>query len=204
MKNLKININKVWVVLFTMFASGQAFAQSTNIGSMFVSFQPSIQALIKLVIAVSMIMGISLIINSIYQFAKLGEGNGQRGDGVKAPIFTFLSGIALFGLMLSLRTIGETIAMGSGPGDFLMPSSSGTSTATQAIILAILWFVRLVGFIALVRGILLFYKYGQGQSNQGELGRALTHLFGGVMAIHIDSTARILAGTFAPGVAFPI
>ena len=191
--------------LFGLFGMTSAFAQSTNIGSMFVSFQPSVQALIKLTIVSSMIIGLVLVINAIYQLAKLGEG-GQRGENFKGPLFTFFTGIALFGLMLSLRTVGETMMMGSGPGDFLMPGASTTGGASQAIILAILWFVRLVGFIALIRGFLLLNKHGQtqGGGGQGELGRGLTHIFGGVAAIHIDVTARILAATFAPGVAFPI
>lgn len=199
------NIKKIFTAFSIMLMTAPAFAQSANVGSMFVAFQPSVQALIKLAIAVSMIMGLVLIINSIYKLAQLGENAGQRGESLKGPLFTFACGIALFGLMLSLRTVGETMLMGSGPGDFLLPGSSGASGMSQTVILAVLWFIRLVGFLALIRGFLLLNKHGQANGGQqGELGRGLTHIFGGVAAIHIDFTARILANTFAPGVTFPI
>lgn len=200
-------IKKIFISLSAALLGTPVFAAplGTDIGNMFVAFQPSVQSLIKLTIAVSMIMGLVLIINSIYKLAQLGEGGNQRGEGLKGPLVMFACGIALFGLMISLRTVGETMLMGSGPGDFLLPSSSGSGAST-VIIVAILWFIRLVGFIALVRGFLLLNRHGQqaGGGQQGELGRGLTHIFGGVAAIHIDFTAKVLANTFAPGVSFPI
>ena len=188
-------------------STSQVFAQSTNptsVASMFVAFQPSVQSLIKLTIAISMIVGLYLIISSIHKMAQLGDTGGQRGETIKGPLIMFFCGIALFGLMLSLRTVGETIMMGSGPGNFLMPSGVVGGQSAAAIV-AIMWFIRLVGFIAVVRGFLLLNKHGQGHGpGQGELGRGLTHIFGGVMAIHVDKTAKILAATFTPGLTLPI
>lgn len=199
-------MNKITKTISTIFftlITSSAFAQGTSVSSMFVSFQPSVQALIKLTIAVSMIIGLGLIIGSIHKMATLGES--QRGETIKGPLVMFFCGVALFGLMMSMRTVGETILMGGGPGNFLMPASNGMGGASAAAIVAIMWFIRLVGFIAVVRGFLLLNKHGQSNGQgQGELGRGLTHIFGGVMAIHIDVTAKMLAATFTPGLTLPI
>lgn len=198
----KNNTLKFFLPLAALLSASSTWAQSTSITSMFVAFQPSVQALIKLTIAASMIIGLYLIINSIYKLAQLGESGGQRGESYKGPLTMFFCGIALFGLMMSLRTVGETMMMGSGPGDFLMPSGGGATGAAGPAIVAVLWFIRLVGFIAIVRGFLLLNKHGQG-GQQGELGRGLVHILGGTAAIHVDFTARMLAATFTPGLTLP-
>lgn len=204
-KNFFQSISTLALLAFCSIASAQtpaAQGAKGTLASMFVAFQPSVQSLIKLTIAASMIIGLYLVINSIYKLATLGESGGQRGDSAKGPLIMFFCGIALFGLMLSLRTVGETMMMGSGPGNFLMPTNSALNGPSAAAVVAIMWFIRLIGFIAIIRGFLLLNKHGQG-GQQGELGRGLTHILGGTACVHIDFTARVMANTFAPGMSLP-
>ena len=109
----------------------------------------------------------------------------------------FFVGIGIFSLISTVSILSQTLSMGIGPGDSLVPVRPGLGSVTKEGLTGVLWFVRLVGYIAFIRGWLLLNQAGQGKD--GSIGRALTHLGGGVAAINIDITATILMNTFAPG-----
>lgn len=206
MKNI-INNFKNYILLFSFFMSGQAFAQTssgitTNILTMFENFTNSSKAIISLTMAISTVIGVYLVGSSIYKMATLGDTGGQRGETMRGPITRFFIGIMLFSLAYSLNTVGLTISLSQGPGLFLS-EMEGTGNS-KAVITGILWFIRMIGFISVVRGFLILDAHGSGRGGQdGGLGRGLTHIFGGAAAIHIDVFAKVLFNTFAPGMTVP-
>jgi intracellular multiplication protein IcmC len=169
-----------------------------GIGEMFANFQGSAEAIIRLIKAAAYIMGLYLIVGSIFKFTQL---SGQGQTTLKMPLIMFLSGVGIFALTGSLSVASQTLAMGNGPGSLLMPSGAGMNAATSAAILGVLTFIRMVGYLAFIRGWLLLNQHGQGK--EGTLGRGLTHIGGGVAAINVTITAKILANTFAPGLPMP-
>ena len=183
-------------LVLSLFLANSAHAQ--DIGTMFANFTASSEAIIKLVQAVSIIIGVYLVIGSIFKFVQLDRGQ----IGLKTPLIMFLSGIGIFALSGSIAVVTQTMAMGNGPGNILLPNSSKMSAQTSAALLGVLTFIRMVGYIAFVRGWLLINQHAQGK--EGTLGRGLTHIFGGVAAINVVVTAKILANTFAPGLPLPI
>lgn len=176
-----------------------AFAQSSSVSlsSMFANFSSSAEALITLVKYSAYVIGIFLVVGSIFKFSQLGQGQMTA----KTPLTMFFCGIGIFALTSTVSIATQTMAMGDGPGTILMPSSGGFGATTAQALYGVLVFVRLVGYIAFIRGWLLLNQYGQGKD--GTLGRGLTHIFGGVAAINITVTAKILANTFAPGLPLP-
>ena len=67
--------------------------------------------------------------------------------------------------------------------------------------MGVIYFIRLIGYIAFVRGFLLLNQAGSGQQGQqGSIGRGLTHIFGGAAAINLKEFATIIGNTIAPGV----
>lgn len=175
-----------------------AFAQLPDISAMFANGISSFDALTNLIKITSYIIGISLVINSIFKFSQLGQ-NQQMSP--KTPIVMFFCGVGIFALTSGISIVSQSMAMGSGPGALLMPTSGGLGVSTAQALLGVLTFIRLVGYIAFIRGWLLINQAGQGKD--GALGRGLTHLFGGVAAINVTITAKILANTFAPGLPMP-
>lgn len=171
-----------------------------SIGSMFANGTASFLALISLVKYMSYLIGLFLVINAIFKLSKLGT---DPQTSPKAPIVSFVVGVAVFSLVGAISIMSTSLAMGNGPGDILL-SSSGSSWTTQtlAALTGVLTFIRLLGYIAFVRGWLMINAAAQG-GRDGSIGRGLTHLFGGVAAINIQVTAKILATTFAPGIPVP-
>lgn len=193
-KNLIVGlISAIAILTFTPEAHAQ-----TDIGAMFANGQASFEALIRLVKFSAYIVGIFLVMGSIFKFSQLGSNPQLQA---KTPITMFVAGIGIFALIGTVSIATQTLAMGSGPGDILLKNTGGWTAQTMAAITGVLTFIRLIGYIAFIRGWLLINQYGMGK--EGTLGKGLTHIFGGVAAINATITAGILANTFAPGVPMP-
>ena len=185
--------NLIYALSFLMIINSAYAAPTPGIGEMFANFQGSAEAIIRLIKASAYIMGLYLIVGSIFKFTQLGQGQMT----LKTPLMMFFSGIGIFALTGTISIASQTLAMGNGPGELLMPSGGGLNAAASAAMLGVLTFIRMVGYLAFVRGFLMLNQHGQGK--EGTLGRGLTHIFGGVAAINVTITAKILANTFAPG-----
>jgi len=200
MFELKKMVLKIVLLLgFFLFVS-PVYAQGTvNLGSMFANFVGSLHQLLDLLQYASYVIGIFLVVGSVYKFSQLGQGNNQLT--VKTPLVMFFVGVAIFALTGSVAVMTQTMAMGSGPGDLLAPSMPGMDAMMGQAMLGVFLFIRLVGYIAFIRGFLLLNQYGQGKNEA--LGKGLVHIFGGIAAINVTVTAQILANTFAPGMPMP-
>lgn len=189
---IKNKTNAIYSLLLLTLVPKTSFAQSSlSLDSVFANFQASSIALTNLVQVSTYAIGLFFILSSIFKFAQLGS-NPQMSP--KVPITMFFVGIFLFSLPSALSVVQETLAMGGGgPGDILVSSTASIGSMTKKGIEGVLWFIRLIGYIAFVRGWLLLNQAGQGKD--GVVGRGLTHILGGVAAINAKLTAEILANS---------
>jgi hypothetical protein len=195
--------NNYWAMLglaalMLMPLESQAAGMSMGIDAMFANFAASSVALTRLVKYISYIIGLFFVINAILKFSQLGS-NQQLTP--KVPLTMFFVGVSIFSLTSVVNMATATMAMGAGPGTILMPSGPAFGAVTAAGLQGVFLFIRLVGYIAFIRGWLLLNLAGQGK--EGTVGRGLTHIFGGVAAINITVTAKILANTLSPGMVLP-
>lgn len=202
MKNFKLIL--MCLLLFSV-SMTSAFAQpaqggGTNIGSMFAAFKDSAIQISILINVAAYIIGAYLIINSIFKFIKA----NQQGGSFKGAIVTFLCGVALFAITGSISMALETMAFAqaTGPGEALLATGTdGMSGAMQEAMTGVLTFMKMVGYLAFVRGWLLLVAAGNGKD--GTLGKGLIHIFGGVALINVTFTAKLVGNTIAPGVPIP-
>ena len=192
-----MKFKNIFFTLALLITISNANAADVGIGTMFANFQGSAEAIIRLIKTSSYVIGLFLVAGSIFKFTQLGQGQMT----VKTPLMMFFSGIGIFALTGTVSIATQTLAMGNGPGSLLMPSAPGMNAAASAAMLGVLTFIRMVGYLAFVRGFLMLNQHGQGK--EGTLGRGLTHIFGGVAAINVTITAKILGNTFAPGLTLP-
>lgn len=193
------------LLLLLALACDSVFAQTggtsgVNIQSMFANFKSSGDSLIRLTQVAAYMIGVFLVMGSVFKFAQVGQGQVT----IRSPIIMFFAGIALIALTGTLAVLTQTMSMGSGPGNILMPSGGGLAASKAQAIMGVLTFIRLIGYIAFIRGWLLINQYGAASQPQpGLLSKALIHMVGGVAAINVQITAKILANTFAPGMPIP-
>lgn len=174
----------------------EVYAQTpVNIGSMFANGTSSFEAITKLIQYSSYLIGTFLIVGSIFKLSQLGSNPQMTA---KTPIVMFAVGAGIFALTGSIAIVSQTLSMGSGPGNALLPTPAGVDASVGAAVRGILTFIRMIGYIAFIRGWLMLNSAGQGKD--GMIGKGLTHLAGGVACINITIFAKMLAATFAPGI----
>lgn len=172
-------------------------AHAENVQEMFIAFSNSYSGIWQFMLGMSYLIGLFLICASVFAWAKVMEGRSQIT--LKVPISLFIVGTLIFQIKSALTTIEDTFSMNhDGVLGAAGGGGGGGGAAGAGAVSAIMGFVQILGFIAFVRGLLILHKYNTGEQRDG-LGRAITHIVGGAMAINIKWTAAMLADTFAPG-----
>ena len=138
---------------------------------------------------VSLIMGVFMLFSGIVQFRKCAESRSMMSQqhGATGPLMMVLAGSALMALpsfldvaLLAFWSTDSPLAYQGGPSGY------------SALIPPILMFVRIVGVVSFIRGIVLLSKVGGQQTQHGTLSRALIHLLSGVLCIHILGTIELM------------
>lgn len=190
-------------ILLSFFSTSVLAATSAlpSIGSMFVNFQTTSKVLTILVAAIAKTIGYFLVVASAYQFIQVANGRLE----IKTPLTTLFVGAFLVVALTSFTAVSNTIDVAFvGPGEvFDVSSSMSSSTAINeqfaAVMAAIFTFMKLIGYVAFVRGALLLKAAGAGKD--GMIGRGLTHIFGGALAINIPVTVKLIGNSL--GVTVP-
>lgn len=190
MKKLHLGLIIALVAMTAIPAEAQ-----TTIGSMFGNGTATWVAAMKALKIAAYLFGAYLIVGGIMKMPQLADPQSRVSP--KTPIAMFLIGIALFSLIGIVDMVSTTMAMGSGAGDVLMQQVNGGSGTMATAITGVLTFIRMIGYIAFIRGWLMLNQSAQGKD--GMMTRAFTHIGGGIAAINVKTTAYMLAATFAPG-----
>lgn len=181
-----------------MLIPGTAMADNVTLGSMFANFTKSAVALTDLVKYSVNIIGLYLVVAAVFKFIKNSQ---DPREGIKTPLVMAAVGICIFSLTDTVSVVAQTMALGDGPGSIIAPSGNGIDASASAAIEGVITFVRLLGYIAFVRGWLFLVDYGNGKTD-GTMSRGLVHICGGIAAINLNLTIKILANTLAPGISF--
>lgn len=199
---IKILVLISLLVCQNVYAQGQGSSGvGTTILSMFGNGLATFNAAIELIKYASYIIGLYLMINSVFKFSQLGDSQSRVSP--KTPIVMFFVGVAIFSLTSSLSIVSQTLALGDvGPGGAIAPSAGGGLDASMvAAMHGVLTFIKMVGYIAFIRGWLMLNQVGLSQGGQNaSVGKGIVHICGGAAAINIELTTKLLANTFAPNV----
>jgi len=157
----------------------------------------SLPALQDLMISLAYILGISLIANGLYKLRNMGDHRYMMSQPteLKGPALSMFVGAMLLYLPSAFSTVTWTLWSQGGSGMMYYTPPTTSSAEFQAIVTVCFQIVAFVGLIAFVRGWLILAKLGD-HSNQGGLGKALSHIIGGVLAYHIDATVYVVQATF--------
>jgi intracellular multiplication protein IcmC len=148
----------------------------------------------RLATAVTFVMGLFFAFRSFFEFKIYGEMRVMmaHSTNVMKPLSTLIVAIVLLfwpdmihQAMLTFFQHGRPYAAGEQGFD---PSSVYTMIGHL---------IQIVGFIAFVRGwILLARAAHQGGQQPGMLGKGITHIIGGIFAVNIFETWRVIQATF--------
>lgn len=179
--------------MISSLASGVSSSSSSSSYSHYL--ETSLSSLANIIEYIAIIMGVGMILSSLFLFKKYGQMRTFMSQQLTMtkPLLTLIGGAAL----LILPTfIGTAERMVWGQSWFSQTMSLDLGTDWTGLLEPVFMLVRLLGVIALIRGILLATKAGGQQSQPGMAGKAAIHFIAGVLCINIDSTARILGNIF--------
>lgn len=150
------------------------------------------QTIGDIVYIVSIMLGVSLLLGAFFQFKRYGEMRTFMSQQMTMagpllmlicasillvlPVFINVELLAIFGSDSPLRYEGST----DGLGQLIPP---------------ILIFVRVIGVIAVVRGVMMLSRAGH-QAQPGTIGKALTQIIAGALCIHILGVTHLMENIF--------
>lgn len=163
------------------------------------------EQLVNLVAAVSYVMGLYFIFRGIgmYKiFATQSFASAQKGE-VAGPLVFLVVGAILMYFPSTLDSSLQTIFGGGGMKDMSSAEDMiGYSTLTSSgenwkeISSVLLKYMKLIGFIAFLRGWTILSKMGHSGAQPGSVGKGIVHIIAGILLINIVDTVNILADTF--------
>lgn len=173
-------------------------AHAENLAQMAQNFEQSFPGIRKLIAGSFALLGLGMVVGSLFAFVRHSEGKGE----LRTAIALFFVGIAFWQANDMVNTLTATMFGGQGNTDLFAYQPGGMSSggALGGAMSAVLGFIQIVGYVAFGRGWILINRYAAGTLEDG-LGRGLTHLAGGVLAINVKVTVMALVNTFAPNMA---
>lgn len=139
----------------------------------------------------ALITGVFLTFLAINEFKKLGEQRSMMSQQHSAmkPTVLLITGAMLLILPSFIGT--AMLAFWGHVSDMQYPGGgSGYAGLTNAVFA----FVRIIGLGSFIRGIILLSRAGGQQSQPGAIGKALIHIFAGVLCLHVVATMNLLGG----------
>lgn len=175
-----------------------------DLGTALANLTYAFEQLVNLVAAISYVMGIYFIFRGIAMykiFATQSFASAQKGE-VAGPMVFMIVGAVLMYFPSTLDTSMQTI-FGYGSAE-IKPASDmlaySTLTASgenwRAISDILIKYMKLIGFIAFLRGWTILSKMGHSGSQPGSVGKGIVHVIAGVLLINIVDTVNLLAVTF--------
>lgn len=147
------------------------------------------QIIAEILQAIAVLMGVGLVLSALMQLKKHAESRGMMGGQapMAGPMVTLIAGAMLLALP---DFIGAAVLAFWGSNS--EQAYPGGGSGWHAIIPAVLMFVRVIGVGSFIRGIVLLSRTGSQQSQPGSLGKALIHIFAGVLCVHITGTISLI------------
>lgn len=170
---------------------------------MFANATDSFTTFIDTAVMTAQLAGIVISIIGLLKFKEYSESGGRVK--ISTPLGLTLVGVLLIALPGTIDMATETLSLGANTGKDLLSEPTGGSGASAVFgagLKGVLIFIKLVGHIAIIKGLFVLKRMSDGQQNQG-MGHAITWIAGGAFAVNVNATTEFLFNTFAPGVPLP-
>ena len=137
-----------------------------------------------------------MIIAAVTGLKRLGQSisvHAPQQSGMSTVLVKFMIGVLLIYLPTTIN-VGVVTFWGKNAGGILR-YTSGDSDQFGMVKEGAIAIVRVIGLISLVKGLVILSR-SVGQSVQpGTFSRGLMHVIGGILAINVVGTLKVIGGT---------
>ncbi|MBP9725957.1 MAG: type IV secretion protein IcmC [Gammaproteobacteria bacterium] len=167
-------------------------ASSLDIEQMIVNLAKTMPSLLAMFTAGAYVLGFTLVLKGIYKLKEYGEMRTSMSSQTNLwpPLITITVGTILIFFVSGYQIGLQTLFGYSSP----LTYSSDTSS-TDALVSSVVLIMQVVGVIAFIRGLLLLNSAGGHGAQPGSIGKGLTFVVGGLLAINIYGTWEVLVNT---------
>lgn len=174
-----------------------AYAEPISAQSMLINLDRSLPAVMSMIVAICVVVGLALMFSAIYKLKVYGELRTMTASNtnLKEPLTMLLA--ASFFLFLPTALHDTLFTLYATPN--FTPLSYITSEVPQFQLglKAILDVVRIIGLVSFIRGWL--YLVQATQQGRGGFGKGMTHIIAGILALNIAATKAVIWHTFGFG-----
>jgi intracellular multiplication protein IcmC len=172
----------------------------TDAGAMLVTLSNSFPGIWHLITGASYLLGILFASRAVFAFKVYGELRTMMASqtNLKAPITFFLVAGVFFYLPTAFQIIMVSTFGYSGIQNPLSYTGPTVAGLDQTSMVAVLQLIQIVGLIAFIRGWLILAHAAQGQQGN-TVGKGITHIIGGVLAMNIVGTAAVINASLGIG-----
>jgi intracellular multiplication protein IcmC len=181
------------LILITLILSGCAELKSPDVAKMMETLQANFRPIEMMIVGTAYVAGFGLLFSAIHKLRAYGEVRTMMPSNAQmtGPLIQFFIGIALIFLpsviKVSVTSLWGTDSLLAWPGE---------TGDWDKIMGAVFGIVRILGYIALVRGLFLMSRAAQQGAQQGTFGKGMVHFFGGILAINIWGTVKVITASF--------
>lgn len=140
----------------------------------------------------AIIAGLMIFLNGLLHLKKHGEARGMGGGehSLGKPLMMIFSGCVLLLLPTMISSMLEVFYDSSSP---LAYSGTGGDDGNIEVIV---YCIRIFGVCAFIKGVIHLARAGGHSSQPGTVGRAMVHMFGGILCINIVATIGFVQNIF--------
>ncbi len=176
-----------------------AWAAAYNYEEWLYNLASHMPQMIRLVVAVSYLSGVLFIAMGVLKLRAYGQQTVMMSTHADArgPLIYIIVGTILVWFPHMVETGIYTLwGYGLDEANSLHYVETIGNAEFQRVIEPVIAIVRVVGYIAFLRGWFMIAKMGQqGGSQPGTMSKAILHIIGGILAIHIQGTWQVLDNT---------
>jgi len=168
-----------------------------DVTAMLSALQAQIPQLIRFIKALSWLMGIFFVMAGVMKLKAYGQQTMMSSThaSMTGPLVYITIGSLLIYFPSIFFVVTETLM---GGGDSVLSYTPGelSGFGFASLLAVVVAIVRLVGFIAFLKGWVILTKLGSQNGQGGTVGKGIVHIVGGVLAVNIITTWEILRATF--------
>lgn len=159
------------------------------------NLQKQIPSLVRLVVAIGYVVGLIFFVMAIMRMKAYGHQTVASAYHTSmGPSLAYLAAGAALMYFPSMLSVG-TATFFAGGGDSILGYAEFNNLPYAQLFITVIMIVRLVGYIAFLRGWLMLSKVGSHGGQQGSITKGIVHVIGGIFAINIVTTWEVLRAT---------
>ncbi|MDR1057207.1 MAG: hypothetical protein LBL17_01340 [Coxiellaceae bacterium] len=190
-----------WIIILTLLVLPLTSVEAQiDWNTMLNSLKSNAGPIIRFIVATSYVIGLWFIISAVSELKKVGQSSYMQAQqsAIAEPLVKFIVGLLLLYLPtvidVSVWTIWGHTAMGPEGKSYMeyIPSGGDPFGSIKAGSITI---VRVVGYVSFVRGLIMLSRTSHAGSQPGTFGKGIIHMVGGILAINIVETIRVIGNT---------